>query len=256
MNPDEMKFYILHSRIDSYKRKLDKTISFIETSLAENKKLALSVSWGKDSIVLSHLLRDSRIPFVWVECGKFDDWPDTEDVMNAFVDMWPVAVYKTKALSIMEIYRRIGFYLYAETKEQKMADREYSQSFVDAIIAKIKLLGCSGSFIGLRADESDSRKLMLKKYGQKLFAKKHNCWEYFPLAWWTAKDVWAYIVTNKLPYSELYDLMPNRERARNGAMFAVPETKTYRGQLVEIKRHYPALFNEFAAEFPQARAYV
>jgi phosphoadenosine phosphosulfate reductase len=98
--------------------------------------------------------------------------------------------------------------------------------------------------------------------GPLYFAETRGLWACYPLAWWSARDVWAYLVQHDLPYNELYDIDPRgREVARNGAMFGGTQQTyagqpAYMGRLAYIKRIYPDWFNRFAAEFPEVRCYV
>jgi 3'-phosphoadenosine 5'-phosphosulfate sulfotransferase (PAPS reductase)/FAD synthetase len=254
--------YLLHAKLDTFQRRVHSTRDFMADCEAKYGPLALSVSWGKDSLVMAHLAKDLSLPHVWLYAGEFDDWPDTERVAREFCERWPTVTHKVECTSVVKCYRSTGgFYVFAESPGQKKADRLYSDSFVETITKAIKDVGCRGSFIGLRAEESRGRLRLLRFRGQSLYSKTHQLWECFPLAWWTGRDIWAYIFSNDIPYSRMYDLYPDRERARNGAMFAatVPNVggvDTYFGQFALIKRHYPELFNRFAAEFPEVRCYV
>jgi len=54
---------------------------------------------------------------------------------------------------------------------------------------------------GLRRDQSPTR-----AYAKKLdWDEKHGLWKANPLADWSDRDVWNYIVANDVPYNELHD---------------------------------------------------
>jgi 3'-phosphoadenosine 5'-phosphosulfate sulfotransferase (PAPS reductase)/FAD synthetase len=125
-----------------------------------------------------------------------------------------------------------------------------------AIGQKAGELSCDLALIGLRKDESRGRRILLASRGNTFYARGNQIVQCYPLANWTAADVWSYILKHDLPYPSLYDLAENRETARNGAMFAAPTLGHYRGQMAALKRMYPALFNKFAADFPEVSAYV
>jgi 3'-phosphoadenosine 5'-phosphosulfate sulfotransferase (PAPS reductase)/FAD synthetase len=202
------------------------------------------------------------IDVIYVRCGEFDDWPDTDRVMNEFANRFPVTIHTVQSMSIVDCYRQVGhFYIFAETEEEKRADAEYEKSFFRSITGKANELGCDCALIGLRQEESKRRRILLRSRGNDIFTKRHNIREVFPLSEWTGMDVWAYIFTNNLPYLNLYDLATDRERARNGPMFAANIQRRgselhYAGQLSLLKRMYPDLFNRFAVEFPELRLYV
>ena len=115
--------------------------------------------------------------------------------------------------------------------------------------------GFDGAFIGVRREESNNRQRLFAMRGVLYYADTRKLWACYPLAHWTARDVWAYTVIHKLPYNELYDLAPEgRERARNGAMFGTRSARY--GRLKFLQQVYPDWFNRFAAEFPEVRSYV
>jgi len=172
--------------------------------------------------------------------------------------MFPQAKFiELTAPSIWEFYKSVGFYIQDEevTKETRKAQREYAKSLSLTLDREAKRRGFDGSFIGLRREESNNRNRLFTMRGNLYFAKTRGEWACHPLEKWTSKDVWAYIVKNNLPYNELYDFAPEgRELARNGAMFGTRSARY--GRLVFFKKMYPDLFNQFASEFPEVRAYV
>jgi len=115
-----------------------------------------------------------------------------------------------------------------------------------------------GVFLGLREDESAVRRLHLRTCGTLFFTKKNQVWQCSPIARWTRRDVWAYIVDNNLDYNRAYDRLAEigvpPERQRIGPL-AVERVLGY-GQIAILKHGWPDLFNQFAAEFPEVRAYT
>lgn len=260
MTEQELEIYSLYSRLDAHRRRIDESLRVIERGLSQMTSPYISMSFGKDSIAMSHLIWSHypKIPMMYVNCGKYDEWPDTERVKKAFLSLFPgCAFIELSAPSIWEFYKSVGFYIQDEetTKETRQAQRNYAASLGATLDAAAQQRGFDGSFIGLRRDESNNRTRLFIMRGNLYFAKTRGEWACHPLEKWSSKDVWAYIVKNSLPYNELYDLAPEgRELARNGAMFGTRSARY--GRLVFFKRIYPELFNQFAAEFPEVRAYV
>lgn len=260
MDEREREFYLLYSELHSHKRRIEESLRIIERGLEVMKSPYISMSFGKDSTVMAHLIwsRYPDIPMMYVNCGKFDEWPDTPRVKQEFLALFPGAKFiELTAPSIWEFYASVGFYVQDEetTKETRRAQREYAESLMLALDREADRRGFDGAFIGLRREESNNRSRLFAMRGNLYFAKTRGKWTCHPLERWTAKDIWAYIVKNHLPYNELYDLAPEgRERARNGAMFGTRSARY--GRLVFLKRAYPDFFNLFASEFPEVRAYV
>jgi phosphoadenosine phosphosulfate reductase len=256
--------YLLYAKLRCFNSTVEYSKRIIRDALAQSMKPYVACSWGKDSLCLLHLVCNERpgIDAIWVTTDEFDEWPGTYDVAQSFCDRHDVNLSTVATMPVTECYRRTGgFYVFAETEDQRRADRDYNRSFIEAITNKADEMGCNLAFIGLRQEESKGRRIMLRKHGSLFYAKSRDVMECFPLSRWTGKDVWAYIALNELPYPELYDYAEDRERARNGAMFAanVPTyggESHYNGQLAALKQVYPDLFNHFAAEFPEVRCYV
>lgn len=264
MKDAEAEVYQYHARLPSFRRHVEMSQQWIRQALELARRPYVACSFGKDSLCLLHLVALARpgVDVIWLRADEYDEWPDTERVAREFERRFPITLHPVWTMSITECYRAAGgFYVFAETQAQREADRRYARAFVEAMEGEASRLDCDLAFIGLRQEESKRRRLLLRTRGALFFARTHRIMECFPLSRWSARDVWAYIHENELPYPDLYDLHPDRERARNGAMFAanvpvIGGVSTYFGQLAVLRRMYPELFNRFAAEFPDVRAYV
>jgi 3'-phosphoadenosine 5'-phosphosulfate sulfotransferase (PAPS reductase)/FAD synthetase len=261
MNEKEYQKYQLFSKLDQHKWQIERSLHIIDSGLNRIRSPYISMSFGKDSIVMSHLIWShypGTSPMMYVNCGEFDEWPDTPRVKSEFLALFPSCTFiELSAPSIWEFYKSVGFYIQDEetTPETRQAQRKYAASLGKVLDSEANRRGYDGSFIGLRAEESHTRYRLFAMRGNLYYAKTRDEWTCCPLEKWTSKDIWAYIVTNSLPYNELYDLAPEgRELARNGAMFGTRSARY--GRLVFFKHVYPDLFNRFADQFPEARAYV
>ncbi|MCC6147421.1 MAG: phosphoadenosine phosphosulfate reductase family protein [Anaerolineaceae bacterium] len=260
MNDNERSLYLLYAKLRQHQWRIERSLKIIERGLQVMKSPYISMSFGKDSLVMSHLIwsHHPKIPMMYVNCGTFDEWPDTQRVKQAFLSLFNDPVFvELSAPSIWQFFESVGFFVQDEevTKETRRAQSEYARSLGEALDDEAKRRGCDGAFIGLRAEESRIRNMLFNMRGDLYFAKTRGQWACHPLAEWTSKDIWAYIAKNDLPYNELYDLAPEgRELARNGAMFGTRSARY--GRLVFLKRTYPDLFNRFVERFPEAGTYV
>lgn len=267
MNEQEREIYRLHGRLHGYMRRVDEAMTWIERGQQVMAAPCVSLSFGKDSTAMVHLLLTvlPEIPIFYVNCGEFDEWPDTARVKQEFMARFPCRLVELPGPSLMATYRAIGDFLtysYQETAAVRQAKRDYNASLGHILDNAVKEHGCDGSFIGIRADESNGRLRLFRARGQLYFAKERGAWACHPLMKWSGRDVWAYIVQHDLPYNALYDIDPRgRQLARNGAMFGGAQQTyagraAYLGRLAYIRKMYPDWFNRFAVEFPQVRAYV
>jgi phosphoadenosine phosphosulfate reductase len=259
MTTEERAFYLLHSQLPEYRYALKSAGTIIEEGLSEMKQPYISMSFGKDSIVMAHLLLslDTTLPLVYVDCGKWDEWPDTPRVKREFLNRFPCNLTEVAAPSIISAFRSGGFFVQEEeeTPAMRKAHVSYNRAFGKALDQTAYQRGYDGAFIGLRAEESNNRRRLAAMRGSFYFVKTRRLWACYPLMYWTGKDVWAHIVQHELPYNELYDRDPvGRERARNGAMFGTRSARY--GRILRIMKMYPNRFNQFIREFPEARAFL
>ena len=265
MNDIERETYLLRAKVDRlYQLRKEEALCLLKQFSELVIRPYLSMSWGKDSIVAYSLVRrvfpDIRV--VYVNCGEFDEWPDTLRVKTLMCDRFGIDLVEVQAESVVQCFRRVGYWYPppAKTDQEHASDTLYSDSFLNAI--DLVTGDCDGNIMGLRAEESAGR-ASLFTYRGPIYYRHGNgnagakCGRYVccPLHDWTTDNIWTYHAEFDLPYNELYDC-PGVEprRRRNGAMFG--GTGAERGGLQTAKRLYPDLFNHFAAEFPAVRCYT
>lgn len=255
MSRAEHVLYLSHASLSVFRRRIQAVQRAILVGLDKMAHSYLSMSFGKDSMVMAHLVLQMApdIPVLYVNCGEFDEWPDTLRVKQEFLQRFPCDFHELSGPSIIGFYRQAGYAYYQdheETAEVRAIQRQYGQSLEKAIVAKARELGCDGGFIGMRAEESANRRRLFRWRGGLYFADERQMWACCPLEKWTGRDIWAYIVKNDLPYNELYDLHPaGREVARNGAMIGT--RSEVQDRLSFLKRMYPDWWNRFVFEFPE-----
>jgi len=258
MNDSERETYRLRAQVDKlYQLRKRKALELLRKFADLVVNPYFSMSWGKDSVVAYCLAREifPHIRVVYVNCGEFDEWPDTPRVKQILAKRFEIPLVEVQAESVIESFRRVGYWYPppAKAPEEAESDRLYSQSFFDAIASVTA--DCDGNIMGLRAEESAGRSALFEFRGPiyyRQYDRKHVC---CPVHDWTSEDIWTFHVENDLPYNELYDCpLIERGRLRNGAMFG--GTSHNYGTIKVVKMLYPGLFNRFAAEFPETRAYV
>lgn len=148
-----------------------------------------SVSWGKDSVVLAHLVvcenerrlagRLPMVPLGWVTVGG----PDVgcPEVRDCFLSLFPNS------------YREILVAPGGRTERGTAGKREGFLA-LDAAFGRRRL-------IGLRADESGGRAISLRRWG---VCTEASC---RPLGWWTEADVFGYLAVMGLPVHPNYAML-------------------------------------------------
>ena len=143
------------------------------------------VSWGKDSVVLAHLiwLHSPQTPLVHIRQIPTGN-PECLRVRDAFLSLFDVqyveytADYRGCGKSAMELEGKTDKIFYGNF--QSAGSRYHS---------------------GIRANESGGRAIRCRRYG--LLTKNTSA----PLAWWTSEDVFSYLAAHDLPIHPSYAML-------------------------------------------------
>jgi len=226
----------LHSKTKLFKIRVAEAKENIEKALSLNVKFGISWSGGKDSTVLTHLVKFIQgCPII----SQFDDcdWQEKRPYMERVSkDMdWKInavcpnfSVFKA-AMKADPINNSICSLSHWITQK----------GFLKPVDDKFKELGCRGRFLGLRIDESDKRRKHLFLRGA-LYQKKNGDWICNPLAKWSVKDVFAYLTINNIEINPCY--FNNRFFAPEEIRlaWALPTPTGFRyGDAEHIKYYYP-----------------
>lgn len=185
-----------NERFDQNATKRNSYIRYEQNAMNEIKKFLESgpcyvgVSWGKDSVVVAHLVIETcrkynlaLPPIVWILVEPIYN-PDCLKVRDVFFQIMPYA--KIAYHEIVEHCRldETGFH----------AKGTLERGFKEAsVIAKSKR-----HISGIRGEESTGRKMRMQVFGQ---TTKNTC---APIGWWKAQHVFAYLYKYKLPVHPAY----------------------------------------------------
>jgi phosphoadenosine phosphosulfate reductase len=155
--------------------------------------ICVAASFGKDSIVLLHMLREIRpeIDVVYLNTGY--DFPETVEFIKQLQTAWNLRLLEfTPRISVEEQERTLGADLYHTDPGRCCGIRK-----VEPMARALR--NYDAWITGLRRDETEHRKnIRVVEVADELV--KVN-----PLAAWTADDVWRYIRSHSVPYNPLYD---------------------------------------------------
>ena len=144
----------------------------------------VSISWGKDSTVLAHLMWSifgaSGPPAFWH--ARPARMPETEMVEQQFLSQFAIP------------YQRLE-------SDKANASKDYAQ-----------MAGTDRHILGVRAEESGVRAISARVHGP---ISRNSC---RPLLWWTHLDIFGYLQGNALPIHPVYGMLGggrwSRERLR------------------------------------------
>lgn len=191
--------------------------------------IQLSFSGGKDSTALFHLVNSEAIKrnrkFYLFFLDQEAEYQGTIDIVKwamnqpMVIPLWyQVPIFMTNAVS----HEQLFLWAWGDG-EQWVRDKDkiaihsikgkYPKRFYKFAqwaghnLAKLK--GKSVSIIGLRAEESPSRRFVMFGEDNDLFwlRRKHKPDKAYPIIDWSYTDVWKYLAENNLKYNRVYDKM-------------------------------------------------
>jgi phosphoadenosine phosphosulfate reductase len=157
-------------------------------------RLYVACSFQKEaSVIMDMLVRiEPKARFFTLDTGFL--FEETTETWRALEDHYGITVEAAAGMSVAEQARVHGDELWKRDPDaccgiRKVTPLRERLSTVDAWVA------------GLRRDQSPSRADTPKVH----WDGKHGLWKANPLADWSDRDVWNYIVANGVPYNPLHD---------------------------------------------------
>jgi len=252
MNDDFRLQCKLHAQLRNHRHAVERAQQMIARALSEATRPYIAFSTGKDSVVLAALVweQSQTIPAVYFDADCA--FPESKALLVRYaetgkpVHCWPCEPF-------FETLHRMGGPSSDKCEAETMRSTVYRP--IKSLLEKYHF---DGAFIGLRAEESKQRHNLLDRRGQLFWQKRDALWECLPIGHFTYIDVWAYIVMHDLDYCAVYDRLMEMGVPPEDCRLSywAGETKRRWGRWAILRRGWPELFNRFAAEFPEVRAYV
>jgi 3'-phosphoadenosine 5'-phosphosulfate sulfotransferase (PAPS reductase)/FAD synthetase len=189
----ERDAFLAHATLPTFKRKVEKAKEIIREALAIAPSY-VAVSWGKDSVVMLHLVQSICPDILAVFLGHSE-----QDLITNFSGVQNS--YLTKFASN---YKAIFL--------DRNQELEYSPTKIKDALDRLQI---PLAFVGVRSEESKVRRFSVKKYGY-IYQYKAGNFRCYPIANFSWIDIWAYTCLNELPYLEAYDKID----------FSSPESRT------------------------------
>lgn len=186
-------------------------------ALKSSKNPSVSCSWGKDSVVMLHLVRkfckNTFVMFANTGC----EYPETYKYKTKMLEgeFKDCNYIETKPLkTFWECVEQYGYpHNRGSGKDKRRTPKCCMYLKEKPLELKQKELGIDCVFIGIQATESMNRRLVFMRLGE-LYTKKSGLIHCMPLAIWTNEDIWNYVKKEKVEMNPIYDKME-----RNGCMF-------------------------------------
>lgn len=215
-----MREYEIWAKTEAFRRKLDRARIEIDRATSGDHQWVVSSSWGKDSCALVGLVSEVRGErFEAAHLRSPYELPGYEHVLEWARERCTVyTIDSTRTLSeYIEWLSEHG--LGYERESQQSAGKKAK---ADQLIDWVRGNGYQVQLLGMRADESKARRTCFTVRG--LTYPAHGLTVSNPIGWWTARDVWAYLVSRGIPWHPLYDATTHgytREQLRNAGWLSV-----------------------------------
>jgi 3'-phosphoadenosine 5'-phosphosulfate sulfotransferase (PAPS reductase)/FAD synthetase len=226
---NELEF-ILYAKQSAFQQKLSHLIAVLSSGLDET--CFVSFSAGKDSSILAHACHSIMpgIPILMVDPGCPTAWTEKEKSLwleYAFKSEWNMVLFPWDKWKVNRGEYDIKKYQ-ANIHDDMFHDLNY---YAEAH-------GLTTRISGIREEESRGRKISIRNYGIR-YKLASGVERWYPISRWTTQDVWAYIVSNHIPYLDIYRVQGPSARSgligRNGAA---------NGRIVYLRKYFPEAYRE------------
>lgn len=241
-----LREYEAWSKLPSFRRRVDAALGVIRA--AASGRFVVSSSWGKDSCALVGLVAESLVArFDVVHLRSPYELPGYDQVMS-----WATGLAE---LRTVDTRRNLAGYIdwlkdHGLGYERERGASAGKRGKVDELLTWVRAQGYDAQILGMRADESKARRTCFRVRG--LTYPAHGMVMCNPLGWWSARDVWAYLVSRGIPWHPLYDAETHgytRETQRNAGWLSVAGHDDAR--TAWLREHYPEQWRQLVADFPQ-----
>jgi len=179
-----IKTFRLWSETEEYFNRIKQAQKITKAALSKYNNPYLAFSGGKDSTVMLDMVLKE---YPWIPVWH---WDYGDQLMPREIEEEVINNAKLIGVNNLFVEKRVG-------SDARVNSGSGYKQFFGSIDNLRKKHGWDLGFIGVRQEESYKRKSNYKN-----FIVKNNCYPLLKLTW---MDVWAYIVSNDLPYPLVYD---------------------------------------------------
>ena len=159
------------------------------------ERLCLSCSWQKQSSVLVHMISELELDVDIVELDTQLFFRESYETRERLVERYGLSLIVPDVITIAEQHKLEGPNLWETSPDRCCHIRK-----VEPLLSALEPYDAWVSSI--RREQSPSR-ASAKKVER---SERYGVWKIQPLADWSEKDVWRYIMANDIPYNPLHDV--------------------------------------------------
>lgn len=248
---DVLKARIMRARLD----KLERAAIYAMVPFVRDHRVALALSFGKDSMTCLHLAHVagvlSRIVIVMWNASGIDN-PDTLAMRDYVVERYGLRNY-VETTPDEETLRRT-------TAKVDRSAKHPTEDFVYECIEQprwrmMDAHNINGTIMGLRAGESTGRRINFRVRGNNYWNKREKAQILTPLAKWRTEDVFVYCASRGVPLHPSYHQLPQLGFDRMHVRVSSPVNMCMWGceEALAYKRLHPSAYQRLLEYVPSIR---
>ncbi len=249
MCQSDKQAYLLHAKLDPYKRRIEAAKNIVRKALETAKNPILSFSAGKDSVVMLDIAVSAGYTgdLLFFKYGIITDLetpPENISLLKRCAEKYGLKYHILDCFGEVDCWEQCGhFILFPETVEEKQifhrTNYDYAKKAEDFCLEN----GIDLQIIGMRKKESARRRATLNKRGLIYQTKSRQSATCCPIGNLTDDDIWAYIFSCGLEYLSIYDYpLIDRRKNRNEITLLYNDELIRRGEIFHYKQMYPDFF--------------
>jgi phosphoadenosine phosphosulfate reductase len=198
--------------------KIEHSLSLIKKVFQDHQKCCVACSFGKDSTVLLHLVRQINPNVLVIFSNTGVEFKETLEFKEYLVKEWNLNFVELKPEKTF--WQCVKEYGYPHLRYWSLSrQRAYAKGKIKTKDGTPKCCyylkekpaydfykknGIEAVFVGITWDESYQRRWTAIRYGDYFYSKKKKIWRAMPILYWDTNDIWRYIEENNLPVNPAY----------------------------------------------------
>lgn len=237
----QLRAGLVYAKTEKFKRNLQITKNSLLRFFDICSEPYLSLSFGKQSIVLAHIIYHLRPNTKMVLLRSWESYllHDFEIIISEFINKWPINLYvhfKDNVSWNDWSWKKTRDY--GQNDIQNMGDEFYPE--------------WNGVIMGLSKDESVARRITCSQNNtdwKTIFKYKNDKYRCTPIQFWTINDLAAYIAVNKIPLLNTYVRCGLEART----VARITKNCAEMNGLTELKKYNISNYNKIVQRFPELR---
>lgn len=201
----------------------------------------VAVSGGKDSVAMTHVVAQHCRPIImWNDSGL--EMPESGDIVHRLAKQLRLSLEVAKGDGmIIKLSKTRDEIVDDESMDDASGDTA-RRCMIDPQREMLRKLNAMVEFVGLRMNESRKRRMLIGHNGSWIRSNMWGCGVAWPMRYWGADDVFAYIDEYSLPLHPAYSRVFGQQRNNIRVSWIWDSARTGDGGMEYMRRYYPELW--------------